>query len=207
MEEFDDYFKENGISHEVTAPYSPKENRKAEKVNRTIMGPVRAILAQQKLPKLLWAELANAVVYLLNRSPICQATTTGFENLKGEIPYRCDFYILGCRVWIHIPKKKRKKLDDRSYQSIHVGYESINQYWVYDPQSGRVSVTRDLHFDEVHCYDKKDLKPQDFADDEWQKEDDELFAGLTHILDADELILKLNSIPHQGFETYPYVKR
>ncbi len=105
-----------------------------------------------------------------------------------------------------MPKEKRKKLEDRSYQGIHVGYEGTNQYRVYDPQSGRVSVTRDLHFDEAHHYDKKDLKPQDFADDEWNKEDDELFADPTDILDADKPILELNSIPHKGFETYPYTE-
>ncbi len=75
---------------------------------------------------------------------------------------------------------------------------------MYDPQSGRISVTRNLHFDEANCYDKKDLRPQDFAVDEWNKEDDELFADSTDILDADEPILELNSIPHKGFETNPY---
>ena len=168
------------------------------------MGFARGILTQQKPTRSLWAEIANAVVYLRNQSPICQGTTTVFENLKGEIPYLGHFRMLGCRVWVYIPKKKCKKLDDRSYQGIHVGYEGTNQYQVYDPQSGRVSVTRDLHFDEAHRYDKKDLKPQDFADDEWHKEDDELFADPTDILDADEPILELNSIPHKGFETNPY---
>ncbi len=37
---FGDYLQENGISHEVTTPYSHEQNRKAEKVNRTIMRPV-----------------------------------------------------------------------------------------------------------------------------------------------------------------------
>ena len=49
--------------------------------------------------------------------------------------------------------------------------------------------------------DKKDLKPQDFADDEWHKEDDKLFADPTDILDANESNLELNSILHKGFET------
>ncbi len=120
---------------------------------------------------------------------------------KCEIFYLSHLRTLGCRVWVQVPKEKRKKLDNRSYQVIHVGYEGTHQYRVYDPQSGRVSVTRDLHFDEAHCYDKKDLKPQDFADDKWHKEDDELFADPIDILDADESILELNSIPHKGFET------
>ena len=204
MGEFDDYLKEIDIIHKITAPYLPEQNRKAERVYRTIMGPVRAILAQQKLPKSLWAEIAKAVVYLRNRSPISQGTTTAYENLKSEKPYLGHLRILGCRVWVHIPKEKRKKLDDRSYQGIHVGYEGTNQYRVYDPHSGRVSVTRDVHFDEAHRYDKKDLKPQDFADDEWHKEDDELFADPTDIIDASEPFSEFSTIPQRSSETNPY---
>ncbi len=75
---------------------------------------------------------------------------------------------------------------------------------MYNPQSGRVSVTKNLHFDEAHRYYEKDPKAQDVADEEWYKKDDELFADLTDILDADEPIFELNSIPHKGFETNPY---
>ncbi len=150
IEGFDDCLKKNGISHEVTASSSPEQNRKAERVNRTSIGPVRAIFVQQRLPKSLWAEITKAVVYLQNQSPIRQGTTTIFEHLKGEIPYLGHLHILGYRVWVYILKRKRKKLDDRSYQDIHVGYEGTDQYRVYNPQSGRVSFTRDLHFDEAH---------------------------------------------------------
>ena len=58
-----------------------------------------------------------------------------------------------------------------------------------------------MYFDEVHYYDKKDLKSQKFGDDEWQKEDDELFADLTDIIDASEPTFKFNIIL---CKTYPY---
>ena len=70
MKKFDDYLKENSITYKVTIPYSPEQNGKAKRVNRTIMGPTRAILAQQQLSKSLWVEIAKAVVYLQNQSPI-----------------------------------------------------------------------------------------------------------------------------------------
>ena len=77
-------------------------------------------------------------------------------------------------------------------------------YRVYDPYSGRVSITRNVHFDEVHYYDKKDIKPKEFADDEWHKEDDELFANLRNILDTSKAIPDFNIILCKSFETYPY---
>ena len=50
-------------------------------------------------------------------------------------------------------------------------------------------------------YDKKDLKPQEFADDEWHREDDELFADP---MDASEPVPELNTIPQNNYGTHPY---
>ena len=51
--EFNDYLKKNSIAHEVIAPYSFKQNKKAKRVNCRIIGSIRAIFAQQKLFKSL----------------------------------------------------------------------------------------------------------------------------------------------------------
>lgn len=102
-------------------------------------------------------------------------------------------------------KKKRKKLDDRFYEGIHISYEDTDQYQVYDLQSGRVFVIKDLHFNEVHYYDWKDLKPQHFDDDEWNKEDNKLFAGLIDIIDVSEPVPEINTILWNGSETYSYL--
>lgn len=183
-DDFDDYLKEIGITHKVTAPYISEQNGKTERLNWTIMGPVWALLIHMKLSKLLWAEIAKAVVYLRNCSPIQQGIATAFKNLKGEKLYLGHFCILRCRVWVHIPKKKRKKLDDWSYQSIFVRYEGTDQYCVYDPQSGQISITRDVYFDKTHRYNKKNLIPEDFVNNKWHKTDNKLFADPSDILNT-----------------------
>ena len=48
--------------HETTAPYSPDQNGVAERANRTIMERVKAIIAEFKLDKRLWMELAETVL-------------------------------------------------------------------------------------------------------------------------------------------------
>lgn len=60
-----------------------------------------------------------------------------------------------------------------------------------------------MHFDEAHCYDEKDLKLQNFADNQGYKKDDELFADLTDILDTSIPIPELNTILHKSFFFYP----
>ena len=75
---------------------------------------------------------------------------------------------------------------------------------MYDLRSDWFVVTKDFHFDKAHCYYKGELKSQNFADNEWSKDDDELFADLTDIIDANEPILELNSISDKAFEKNLY---
>lgn len=62
-----EYMKEKGIKFEPTAPYTPEQNGKAERSNRTINECARTMLLASGLPRRLWAEAANCAVYLLNR--------------------------------------------------------------------------------------------------------------------------------------------
>ena len=55
----DAYLKEEGIQHEITAPYHPDQNSVVERANRTIMGRVRAIIEDAKFPRELWDEVAT----------------------------------------------------------------------------------------------------------------------------------------------------
>ncbi len=61
-----------------------------------------------------------------------------------------------------------------------------------------------MHFDEAYCYNKKDLKPQDFAQDEEQEEDDAFFAELTNIYNASKPNSELDTISQKNSDTYPY---
>ena len=148
---FGKYLKENGIIHETTVPYSPDQNGVSERANRTIMDRARAILAETGLPKILWMEIAAAVVYLKNRSPT--------RSLKGKTPYEAWFRrkpdlshlkILGTPTYIHVPEEKRVKLNSHSNVGQLVGYgDTANQYRVWDHIRKDVVVARDVVFDET----------------------------------------------------------
>ena len=49
--EFEDYLKKNGIRHERTVPETPEQNGVAERMNRTLVETVRAMLSDSKLSK------------------------------------------------------------------------------------------------------------------------------------------------------------
>src|SRR4030095_9318758 len=107
---------------------------------------VRAVLAETGLPKQLWAELASTVVYLKNRSPTSTLKTTPYEAYNGKKPDLSHLRAIGTKVYVHIPKEKRKKLDFKSHAYILIGYEGRNQYRIYDAIKNDVFITRDVVF-------------------------------------------------------------
>ena len=140
------HLKGSGIIHETTAPYSPDQNGVAERANRTIMERVKAIIAEAKLDKRLWMEIADTVVYLKNRSPTTAVATTPYELWHGVKPSLSHLKIIGSTAYVHIPKEKRIKLDTHSHKGILVGYGGTNQYKVWDLTRNDVVVSRDVVF-------------------------------------------------------------
>jgi len=67
--EFQTYLKKEGIRHELTVPKTPEQNSVAERMNRTLVKGVRAMLADARLPHRFWAEALSTAVYRRNRSP------------------------------------------------------------------------------------------------------------------------------------------
>lgn len=58
------FFIEQGIELQTTAPYSPPQNRVAERLNRTLVELARAMLIGKSLPTFLWEEAIAHAVYL-----------------------------------------------------------------------------------------------------------------------------------------------
>lgn len=146
--QFGTYLKQCGIVHEITAPYSPDQNGVSERANRTIVERVKSIIADGRLPKELWMEIASTVVYLKNRSPTVALSTTPYEAWYGKKPNLSHLRIIGSTVFVHVPKEKRIKLDSNSNKCTLVGYGGTNQYRVWDPSRKDVIVSRDVVFDE-----------------------------------------------------------
>jgi hypothetical protein len=141
-----EYLRNAGIIHETTAPYSPEQNGVAERANRTIMERVKAIIADAKLDKRLWMDIADTIVYLKNRSPTSAVATTPFELWHGAKPDISHLRIIGSTVYLHIPKEKRIKLDTHSNKGVLLGYSGTNQYKVWDFTRKDVTVSRDVRF-------------------------------------------------------------
>ena len=74
--ELEAYFRDKGVIHNTTAPYTPEQNGVAERFNRTLMERVRAMLFDAKLGYEHWADAASTATYFKNRIPSSHSSQT-----------------------------------------------------------------------------------------------------------------------------------
>jgi len=147
-----EYLEERGIIMKNTAPHTPQQNGKAERANRTIMECAHTMMRAKSLPKNLWVEAVSTAVYVLNRTTHSSQKNvkTPFEMWTGRKPNLKHLKIFGSTAYAHVPKQLRKKLDDKAKKLILVGYQGeSSNYRLYDPVSKKVSMSRDVVFDET----------------------------------------------------------
>jgi hypothetical protein len=93
-------------------PYTPEQNRVAERKNRSLKEMASFILPAKSLPQRLWDEALNCATYIHNKSP--------HRSVKDKTPYEAwsglktevtHFRIFDSCAWAKIPSEKRKELD------------------------------------------------------------------------------------------------
>ncbi|GIL87124.1 hypothetical protein Vretimale_14240 [Volvox reticuliferus] len=146
-EELRSFFRQKGIRHGMTVGYTPEQNGAVERLNRTLVEKMRALLLDSKLSQDMWAEAAATANYLRNISPAEGVPCTPYEYFTGKIPEVGHLRVFGCVAYVHVPKVKRNKLDPVSRRGILVGYGNGGQYRILFPD-GVVSVHMDVEFDE-----------------------------------------------------------
>lgn len=144
------YLKSKGISMQNTAPYTPEQNGKIERKNRTIVEIARIIIYARNLSLKLWAEAVNTTVYILNRITSCKnMSITPYEMWTGCKPDLSHLKIFGLIAYAHIDKQFRKKLDNETKKTIFVGYQSNSKNYRLYPKTRKIMISRDFTFNEA----------------------------------------------------------
>ena len=156
------YLKGQGIVHQRTTAYTPQQNGKAERLNRTLLERVRAMLAHSGLPKDLWAEALATANHLRNISPAKDLDKVPHEMLYGTTPDVSLLRTFGARVFAQVPKQKRNKLDNVSIPGIMVGYEPDVKGYRILVDKRKIIVSRDVTFDEATLGEKIPHPPADY---------------------------------------------
>jgi transposase InsO family protein len=130
---------DNGIEHQLTAPYTSSHNGRAERLHRTLLGKARAMRLACNAPASLWDEFVNTASYL---TTLTASSTIGgktpYEVWYGKIPSLSHLQEIGCRAFTLIMTNNPKVLQ-RSVPCVLIGYAPHSKaYRLWNPASGRV---------------------------------------------------------------------
>ncbi|KAJ3002694.1 hypothetical protein NUW54_g5708 [Trametes sanguinea] len=78
-EDFKSYLEENGVEYKLSVHDTSEEAGVSERLNRTLMEKVRAMLITSGMPRYLWGEAVMHATWLKNR--------TSTKALGGRTPY------------------------------------------------------------------------------------------------------------------------
>nr|GEX79244.1 retrovirus-related Pol polyprotein from transposon TNT 1-94 [Tanacetum cinerariifolium] len=164
------YCKENGIARQLTAPYSPQQNRVVERRNKTIMSTTKCMMKATNMPKIFWAEAVRYAIHILN-SVLTKAIEdiTLYEAIERRKPNLENLRVFGCIAYAKIPSQHLTKLDDGSTRMVYLGNEQGSKaYRLFDLTTHRICVSRDVKFKENEIWVWKDYMSGHINDEpEW----------------------------------------
>lgn len=126
------FLQTEGIVHEVTPPYTPEMNGRAERVNRVLKEWTRATLFHFQLPKYLWEYALQAAAYVRNLVLPVHGRKTPHEIFYGAQPTVSHLRVFGCKATVLKPQKpgqKRPAMDPVNETGIFVGYTHHTKAW------------------------------------------------------------------------------
>ncbi|KAM0788117.1 hypothetical protein ACM66B_001283 [Microbotryomycetes sp. NB124-2] len=144
---FKKYLLDNGIQHQFSTPYTPQQNGRAKRLNKTILAGVRCMLIEAGMSPKWLAEAALTYAYIKNRSPHSAIGDAVPEHLyTGTPPDVSHLRVFGCAAWVTILRHARHKLEAPGVKMVHLGRDDKHKAWrFWDPWTGKVHVTCDVH--------------------------------------------------------------
>ena len=138
-----------GMIIKRSAAATQAQNGHGERAGRSILTMARSMAIHAKLSSNLWPELAQTTGYILDRLPTkWLGNRTPFEALTGARPDINYMHPVGCKAFYHQKDLlKLAKLAPRAQIGYLLGYQSTNQWHVWEPRSGKVIISRDVTFD------------------------------------------------------------
>ena len=144
-EVFQDFLKKKGIAHVKTPPNTPQRNGKSERPNKILFDLARTMLKARQLPLRFWGEAVLYAAYVVNRTPKLSNDQSRLEmlfNMKPSLNKTLEF---GTPVMYHNHDPHIKKLDDRSFEGMFLGFwEDDHTYKILDTKTNALISTRTI---------------------------------------------------------------
>src|ERR1043165_1520349 len=155
-----EFLHEMGITHEFSAPYTPRQNGVVERKNRTLIEMAQTMLVEYNTPLIWWAEAINTACHIVNRVYLHKfLKKTSYELMVGKKPNVSYFKVFGAPCWIREPHHQ-SKFEPKAYEGFMIGYGlESHTYRVFNKNHHKVVETVDVRFDESDGSQKEHLPP------------------------------------------------
>jgi transposase InsO family protein len=101
----EEYLEEEGIKHELFAPYTPQQNGVVEMKNRTLIDMARTMLGEYKTREQFWSEAVNTTCHAINWLYLHHLLKkTSYQLLTGNKPNVSYFRVFGSECYILVKK-------------------------------------------------------------------------------------------------------
>jgi hypothetical protein len=152
---FHEFCLNHGIHQQFTIPYTPEQNGISERMNLTLLNPVRAMLKQANLPDSLWDEAIQVAAYTRNccSTAALETDKTPHDLFYSKAPPYDGLQVFGSSCYVRA--SPTSKLSDRAVQSIFVGYcLNARGYRLLDPINLSIQLSRseDVSFPETPVF-------------------------------------------------------
>ncbi|KAE8702857.1 Detected protein of unknown function [Hibiscus syriacus] len=133
-EEFDDFYRKDGIKRQFTVANTPQQNGVVERMNITLLERTRVMLRDAGLEKSFWVEAANTACCLVNRAP---STTielkTPMEMWTGKPANYSNLHVFGSIVYVMYNSQEISKLDLKFRKCKFLGYaDGVKGFRLWD---------------------------------------------------------------------------
>jgi hypothetical protein len=147
---FRNLLDEFNIAVEITAPYAHWQHGRFEGQWGTLVPMAQSMIRQAALPKSYWALAMAAAMHVRNRVHSSGAGGVPFTLATGRRADLSSMRVFSCPAYVHVDNSQRRKVDDRAWKGVFVGYASESPAWLlYNPATRRVVSSRNVVFDEA----------------------------------------------------------
>jgi hypothetical protein len=101
--------------------------------------------------KFIWPKVVNTFAYISTILPTRSNLGITHEGVYSWIkPNLSHLHIFGYKVFVHVPKQKRNKLQVKVHIGIFVGFDEMTKgYWCYNLEKRKVMISHDVTVDET----------------------------------------------------------
>ena len=126
---FDRALLKKGIIINQSAPWTPMQNGRAERLMRTLMDKAEAMQHQACIPQSWWEFAFPHTTHIYNRTPVARLQwRTPHEVLKGELPAIDHLCVFGCGAYVYLPAMARdNKMAPKSELMTYIGVAPGNE--------------------------------------------------------------------------------